>query len=193
MIGMGFALLYRQLKTQPRFGKMRTIMKSLLIISNTALLILLLPWHVQGSTYSARFWNEYNTDAIYLFLYDDHPSRDVIFQDVSLSSPGSWSVIEQSDNYVHLGGPGSAGPNAVIFDITLSDGSRSGRITSFRMEWAEYLDGIAVDSGTLSRTGNRWQVSDDFNSTVPTPIPGSTWLLLSGIFFLVGVRRHSRR
>ncbi|MDJ0722096.1 MAG: hypothetical protein QNJ04_10710 [Desulfobacterales bacterium] len=168
-------------------------MKTLLTISKIALLIVLLPLHVQASTYSTRFWNSHTTDAIYLFVYDDSTARDVIFQDVSLRNPSGWAVLDHTDTYIHLGGTDAADPGSVRFNITFSDGPGRDRITDFRLEWAEYLDGLSIDSGTLSRNGNNWRVSNDFNSAVPTPIPGSTWLLLSGIFFLVGVRRHSRK
>ena len=162
------------------------------------LVIILSPAAAMAATYSPTFMNEYQTDTIYLFLYDDNPRHDVIFQDISFSS-SSWSVTDQSNTYLHLSGP-AADPRDVRFNITFTDNRRTRHILPFTLEWAEYLNGgpstiDSMGSITLNRNGSRynWVASNEFNSTIPNPIPASTWLMLSGICFLVGVRRHSRK
>ncbi len=159
--------------------------------------LLVLPNTATAGTYRSNFWNEYQTDSIYLFLYDDNPSADVIFQDVRFSNP-SWTVAEQSDTYLHLSGP-AVDPWNIRFRITFTDNQSSRTILPFTLEWAEYLNGgpsaiDAMGSIELNRSGGRynWIASNEFNSVIPNPLPASTWLLVSGICFLVGVRRHTR-
>ncbi len=165
-----------------------------------AIVILFLPLHGHAATYNASFYNEYQTDAVYLFLYDERVNRDVIFADVTFSGPTSWMVADRTNTFLHFSGANAAGPGDLSFDITFADGRRSPNILPFTLEWTEYLNGgpSASDAmGSISLERNRGQLrlvaSRDFNSTVPTPLPGSTWLLMSGIFFLAGVRRHTRR
>jgi hypothetical protein len=165
-----------------------------------AILLFLMPLHGHAGIYTATFLNEFQTDAVYLFLYDDSRNHDVRFQDVTLTGPSSWGVAEQTDTFLQFSGVNEAGPGDLRFSITFEDGRNSRNMTPFTLEWAEYLNGSPSTSGamgTLSFERNRgslnWVASSDFNSTVPTPIPGSTWLLMSGLFFLAGVRRHNRR
>lgn len=164
-----------------------------------AIILLLAPIHGHAGTFTANFYNEYQTDAVYLFLYDDGP-RDVFFQDVTFSGPRTWEITDQTDTFLHFSGANEAGPRDLRFRITFADGHSGRNIQPFTLEWAEYLAGGPSTSnamGTLSYERNRgrlgWVASSDFTSTVPTPIPGSTWLLLSGIFFLAGVRRQTGR
>ena len=165
-----------------------------------ALILFLIPLNGQAGIYTATFLNEYQTDGLYLFLYDDSADHDVRFQDVTFNGPGSWEIAEQTDTFLHFSGANEAGPADLRFRITFTDDRNSRFITPFMLEWAEYLDGrpSASDAmGTLSLERRRgrlsWVATSDFNSTVHSPIPGSTWLLMSGIFFLAGVRRHTRR
>lgn len=165
----------------------------------TAVLIMTLPLDAAAGTYSGGYQNQYQTDSIYLFLYDDNPSLDAIFQDVNLSNPDSWSIVEHTDTYLNLKGL-SADPGSVMFDITFSDGRNPHtKMIDFRMEWAEYLNGAPSETnamGTLlvERKGKNynWSSTSDFSSPIPNPLPASTWMLLSGLFFLAGFRRHTR-
>lgn len=163
------------------------------------IIVLLMPGAALAGTYTQTFYNEFQTDSIYPFLYDDDKNHDVIFQSVDFTD-ASWSIAtSNSENtYLQLSGP-VVDPGALQFDITFTGGPNKYRIPSFTLEWAEYLNGVpsasdAMGAITLDRKGGSysWIVSNDFNSTVPTPLPASTWLLLSGLFFLVGVRRHTR-
>ena len=165
-----------------------------------AIIIFMLPPHALAASYHTTFSNKFQTDAVYLFLYDGSPNRDVIFQNVTFSGPSSWGVAVRTDTFLHFSGAHAAGPGDLNFDITFADGRISPNIIPFRLEWTEYLNGgpSASDAmGSLSLERNRGQLglvaSSSFNSTVPTPIPGSTWLLMSGIFFLAGVRRQTGR
>lgn len=176
-----------------------TIVKRLTTYSFGLLIVfaLLVPsTTVTAGNYSSTFWNEYQTDSIYLFLYDDNNRHDAIFQSVTFSN-ATWSVADQSDTYLHLSGP-EAGPWDIAFTLSITDNrNRNARIIPFTLEWAEYLNGSpsavdAMGSIEFTRGGNSWVASSDFNSTIPNPIPASTWLLLSGIGFLVGVRRQTR-
>ncbi len=158
--------------------------------------LLVLPRTAMAGTYSSTFWNEYQTDSIHLFLYDDSNRHDVIFESVTFSNV-TWSVADQSDTYLHLSGP-EAGPWDIGFTLSVTDNRNpNARIIPFTLEWAEYLNGSpstvdAMGSIAFTRGGNSWVASSDFNSAIPNPIPASTWLLLSGICFLVGVRRRTQ-
>ena len=165
-----------------------------------AIIIFIMPLHGHAGTYTTTFLNEFQTDAVYLFLDDVDPDYDVRFQDVTFRGPNSWGIAEQTDTFLQFSGTSEAGPNDLRFRITFQDNSSSRRIIPFTLEWAEYLNGSPSTSdamGTLSLERSRgrltWVATNDFNATVPTPIPGSTWLLMSGLFFLAGVRRHNRR
>jgi hypothetical protein len=162
-----------------------------------AIVILLQPLGAAAGIHSQSFTNGFQTDAIYLFLYDTQPSHDVIFEQVTFNS-AEWSIAAQSATYLELSGP-VVDPGNLQMNITFTDGRNASRILPFTLEWAEYLYGApsAADAmGTIALERNRggfnWVASDDFTSAVPSPLPASTWLLLSGLFFLVGVRRHTR-
>ena len=60
-----------------------------------AIILFLIPLNGHAGIYTATFLNEYQTDGLYLFLYDDSPAHDVRFQDVTFNGPGSWVVAEQ--------------------------------------------------------------------------------------------------
>ena len=137
-----------------------------------AIIIFIMPLHGHAGTYSATFLNEFQTDAVYLFLYDDRLNQDVRFQDVALTGPSSWGIAQQTDTFLNFSGTSEAGPGDLRFRITFNDDRNNPNIIRGRLNMV---------------------ASSDFNSTVPTPIPGSTWLLMSGLFFLAGVRRHNRR
>ena len=165
-----------------------------------AILLFIMPLHGHAGTYTATFLNEFQTDAVYLFLYDDRSNQDVRFQDVAFTGPSSWGIAQQTDTFLNFRGTSEAGPGDLRFRITFNDDRNNPNIIPFTIEWAEYLNGSPSTSdamGTLSMERDRgrltWVATNDFNSTVPTPIPGSTWLLMSGLFFLAGVRRHNRR
>ncbi len=158
---------------------------------------LVCPSNAISGTYTSTFWNEFRTDSIHLFLDDDSNRHDVIFQNVTFSDT-NWSIARQSDTYLHLSGP-EADPWNISFTLSFTDNRRASRILPFTLEWAEYMNGGpsatgAMGSIELNRRGSNynWVASNEFNSVIPNPIPASTWLLLSGICFLVGVRRHTR-
>ena len=164
------------------------------------------PSDLRAGSYAVDFNNKFDTDAIYLFLFnEDDNKKDVIFQEINFSTPSNWSVADFSPDYLHLTSTAAAIAGDFDYSITFSDGEKGNGANTFRIEWAEYLNGLPsgdTAQGSLTFSGSMnsapTPVSNDvFTSTVPgtvpTPIPASTWLLLSGIFFLVGVRRHARR
>jgi hypothetical protein len=163
-------------------------------------IMLLMPLDSVAGTYRGNFRNEYLTDSVYLFLYDEDPDADVIFQSARLNPSSDWFIAEQTDIYLWFSGP-AADPKSIKFNITFTDGRAARDMLPFTMEWAEYLNGsfAAPDAfGSLTRSprangsGYQWISSDEFSSPVPTPLPASTWLLVSGLLFLAGLRRYNQ-
>lgn len=155
------------------------------------IMVMSLPLDAKAGIYKGNFRNDYQADSIYLFLYDEAPDADVIFQNVRLNPASAWSAAAQTETYLWLSGP-AVSPKSVKFNLTFTDDRATRDILPFTLEWAEYLNGsfAAPDAfGSLMRgprqngAGYQWTASDAFSSPVPTPLPASTWLLLSGLFF----------
>jgi hypothetical protein len=124
-----------------------------------AIIVVLLPGAALAGTFTQTFRNGFETDAIYLFLYDDEPNPKVLFEQVTFNS-ASWSIADQSNpnTYLKLTGDAAFDSGNLRMTITLSDGPSANFTTPFSLEWAEYLNGAPSASdamGTITRQGKR--------------------------------------
>ena len=171
------------------------IRKSILYI---AFLLLALPLVLNAATLTQTFENEYETDAVYLFIINDSIGRDVTFDDDPVSIGGAaagWSTtLFDSESLVMQGTTIDAFSGS--FTVSFWDGRNGGgnpdAFFDFTLEWAEYLDGSMVAQGSIYYDdGGIYRTDDNFTSTVPTPVPASVWMLVSGLALLVGLRRSN--
>lgn len=168
------------------------------MIRNLILILLIMPFTATAATITESLYNDYQTDAIYLFIINDNQGRDIEFvtdpvvfgnaaTDWTTTLFDSESLVMQGTTIDSLSG---------LFDVTFWDGRTNGgnNTFDFTLEWAEYFNGVAVDQGSLYYLdGEITGADDNFTSTVPTPIPASAWMLVSGVALLVGIRRRSNK
>ncbi|MFZ5571962.1 MAG: hypothetical protein ACOZF0_16305 [Thermodesulfobacteriota bacterium] len=150
----------------------------------TTVLLTVFAASASAAPYWMNFWNEFNTDSVYLFI----TSGDVTFRDVDESRLApSWGVDTFESNRLIFTG-NDLGPNAGQFRIQFSDRD------SFVMEWAEVLDGVVQSghSGTLTFGTNGQIINAVYGPiTSAVPIPESAWLLGSALICFVGIRRKT--
>ena len=166
-------------------------------IRNLILILLIMPFTASAATITESLHNDYQTDAIYLFIINDGQGRDIEFVTdpvVFGDAATDWSTtLFDSESLVMQGA--TIDPESGLFDITFWDNRNRGGSNAFdfTLEWAEYFNGVAVGQGSLYYTnGDIVAANDNFTSTVPTPIPASAWMLVSGVALLVGIRRHNK-
>lgn len=168
-------------------------------IINLILLILIMPAAGRAATITKSLVNDYQTDTIYLFITNDDAGPGISFvSDPVVFGGGAagWSAtLFDTNTLVMQGAP--INPLSGQFDVAFWD-NRNGNgnpsaFFDFSLEWAEYLGGSAVGQGSLYYTNGAITGADgNFTSTIPTPIPASAWMLVSGITLLVGIRRYKK-
>lgn len=164
-----------------------------------AILIVILPLSARAALMTQSFVNEYQTDAIYLFILNDNRGADISFDTdpVSFGNAASgWSYTLYDTETLMMAG-NTIDPYNGLFDVTFTDNSnRPNRNTSqfdFTLEWAEYMGGTSVAQGSIYyQNGSITSFDDTFTSTVPTPLPASAWMLMSGLALFLGVRRYNK-
>lgn len=141
--------------------------------------ILLLTGTVSAAPWTQGFVNSYQTDNIQLWITDG----GVDFLGWT-TSRRDWSEDAFDSNYLAISGR-QRNAGRLSFNVQFSD------TADFTMEWAELLGGTVMGSGTAYYTGTSrsWNFTDEPASSLATPISGSVWLLLSGGFAVIGVRR----
>lgn len=163
------------------------------------MILLMIPAAVSAATISQSFLNDYQSDAIYLFIINDNVGRDISFVADPVVYGGAatgWSTtLFDSESLVMQGTTINA--LSGIFDVTFWDNRNGGGnptgFFDFTLEWAEYLGGAEVAQGSLYYDNGGITGSDgNFTSTVPTPVPASVWMLFSGLALFVGIRRHNK-
>ncbi len=155
-------------------------MKNIAII--TALMLAMFAASASAAPYWMNFWNEYNTDSVYLFI----TSGSVTFNNVDATSLApTWSTTTFEPTRLIFSG-NDLSPYGGQFRIQFSDQD------SFVMEWAEVLNSAISQSGTIT-FGTNGQVIGAVNGPITSavPIPESIWLLGSALICFVGIRRKT--
>jgi hypothetical protein len=184
--------------TNDRIKGVDTDMKLKTLIT-LAILIVILPLSARAALMTQSFVNEYQTDAIYLFILNDNRGADISFDTdpVSFGNAASgWSHTLFDTETLMMAG-NTIDPFNGSFDVTFTDNSnRPNRNTNqfdFTLEWAEYLGGTSVGQGSIYyQNGSMTSFDDTFTSTVPTPLPASAWMLMSGLALFFGIRRYNK-
>jgi hypothetical protein len=164
------------------------------------MILLMIPVVASAATISQSFLNDYQSDAIYLFIINDNVGRDISFQTDPVvyggAATGWTTTLFDSESLVMQGT--TIIPLSGLFDVTFWDNRNGGGnptgFFDFSLEWAEYLGGAAVAQGSLYYDNGAIVGADgNFTSTVPTPVPASAWMLFSGLALFVGIRRHNNK
>ena len=155
-----------------------------------------MPFPAEAATTTQTLLNDHQTDAIYLFIVNDQTDPFIRFAadpvDFGRDAVG-WSSTLFEDNTALLMQGDAIDPRQGRFRVTFDDGLPGGGRDSFdfTLEWAEYYQGTSLEQGSIYYSNGRYTGFDDsFNSTVPTPVPASVWMLVSGLGLLVGLRRY---
>ncbi len=167
-------------------------------ILSLILILMTLPVAASAATLTTNdFYNEYQSDAIYLFIINNNTGRDISFVDDPIVFDGAtagWTTTLFSPEALVMQGA-TIDPYTGNFDVTFWD-NRNGNgnptgFFDFTLEWAEYLGGTAVAQGSIYYSNGGITGTDgNFTSTIPTPVPASLWLAISGLTLLVGLRRY---
>jgi hypothetical protein len=170
---------------------MKKMKRTLLI--GCMILVLMMPVVVSAATLNFVYENQYETDMIRFDIIDVTSGRNLDFFDVPLigwdisTDAAGWTdyIINDRDSLVF-----SAPANASImgeannFNLWIWDWAWEDDFSNFdfTLAWTESLDGNVQGAGTI-----------DFEDgvMVPTPLPASAWMLLSGLAMFVGVRRRN--
>lgn len=161
------------------------------------LILMAIPVAASAATFTQSFTNENPADAIYLFIINDNVGRDISFVDDPVNfgdAAAGWNTtLFGTETLVMQGTTIDAYTGS--FDVTFWD-NRDGNgnptgFFDFTLEWAEYSNGSALAQGSIYYTNGGITGADgNFTSTVPTPVPASLWLAISGLALLVGIRRR---
>ncbi|MCC7410062.1 MAG: hypothetical protein IT495_00300 [Gammaproteobacteria bacterium] len=150
-----------------------------------------------AATTTARFSNDYTSDAIYLWSADPATLLD----SVSFGGAASaWTASTLTPTHLAMTGPLLA-PAAGRFDVTFSyTPPASSGAASVSFEWAEVLWAGGVPTiqgaGTLALYGrSTWRASGSFSHTadiaaLATPLPPSVVLFAGAIAGMIVVRRR---
>lgn len=139
-----------------------------------------------GPIMNMNFNNEFETDAIYLFLLDTNRTFENVYNLPDVGG-NSWETIVFEPNSIVMRGD-TLNPGQGSFGITFSRGG------GFTLEWAEMLGGTINESGTLTFSGSGNVTSQQYGAiTSPVPIPEGFWLLGSGLLCFFGIRRKQYR
>jgi len=167
-------------------------------ILSLILILLAMPMLASAATLTQYdFYNEYQADAIYLFIINDNTGQDISFVNDPVVFDGAttgWTTTVFNPEALVMQGS-AIDPYTGNFDVTFWD-NRGGNgnpngFFDFTLEWAEYLGGTAMAQGSIYYTNGSITGADgNFTSTIPTPIPASLWLAISGLTLLVGIRRY---
>lgn len=170
------------------------------LIAYIFLILLAFPPLLNAAIFTQTFLNEYESDAIYLFIKNvDEIGRSVVFDDDPVDfglAAGAWSsTLVDSESLIMQGA--SIAPLSGSFTVSFWDErdgkGNAGKDFDFTLEWAEYFKGAAVAQGSIYYLdGEDYATDGNFTSTVPAsvPVPASVWMLVSGLALLVGLRRY---
>ena len=163
----------------------------------TLMMIMVFPAIARAALINQSFVNEYRTDAVYLFIINDNRSADISFETNPVSfgdDATDWTyTLFGSETLLMEGDP--IDPYSGSFRVSFTDNSprRNTNQFDFTLEWAEYLGGVSVGQGSIYyQNGTIDRFDGNFTSTVPTPLPASAWLLMSGLALFVGFRRYTK-
>jgi len=144
-----------------------------------AILVLIFAGISYSAPFTQAFRNDFQTDSIFLFI-----TKGIVEFDKWQQVPKDWEVGYDQADMLSISGP-MVDPGEK-FRVKFSDRG------TFTLEWAEFLDGVLIGSGSLFAVdGNFVGANNSFASQaqIPTPITGTMWLLGSGIVFLFCARR----
>ena len=136
-----------------------------------------------AAPYSMSFWNEFQADAVYLYINQG----GITFNSASLGGAASGWTINSPLNTDRLVLSGSMiNPSTGLFGIVFSNRK------AFTMQWAEMLNGAIQESGTLTfNNGGNITSATYGTGASAVPIPESIWLLGSALICFVGIRRKA--
>jgi hypothetical protein len=168
------------------------------LITCLSAILLMMPVTASAATFDQFFYNEYQTDGVYLFILNDSVDTDIHFDADPVAFGGTasgWSTTLYDPETLYMQGT-TIDPFDGNFTITFTDndGSTGTDVLDFTMEWAELLGGTVLAQGSLYyMDGNISSADPNFTSTIPTPVPASVWMLFSGLAFVIGIRRNSKK
>jgi len=150
-------------------------------ILNLIVLLMMSATACYAAPISQTYKNEYQTDQIYLFITEGN----VEFSDWD-KLPKGWELGTQETNLLAASGKEIKPGKMFQYDIDVKG--------SYSLQWAELLNGVVQGSGSLFAENGRFVgSSDEFTSTLHTPIANSIWLLGSGLIGLVCLSRQVMR
>lgn len=158
--------------------------------------VFLLPLQAEAGSITRTLMNDHRTDAIYLFIVNDETDPFIRFADDPVDyrrDAVGWSSTLFDDNSTLLMQGAAVDPRQGRYRVTFADGLTGGGNASFdfTLEWAEYFQGTLLEAGSIYYTNGSFTGFDGtFTSTVPTPVPASVWMLVSGLALVVGLRRY---
>lgn len=162
-----------------------------------AVVFFMLTFGAEAATITRTFLNDQTTDAVYLFIVNDQDDPFIRFADEPVrflldADANGWQSMLFDDNTTLMMYGDAIDPRSGRFRVTFQDGLTGGGNGGFdfRLEWAEYFQGGVLDQGSLYYSNGGYTGLDNtFTSSVPTPVPASVWMMVSGLALLVGLSR----
>lgn len=161
-------------------------------------ILLMMPVAASAATFDQFFYNEYQTDGVYLFILNDSVDTDIHFEADPVAFGGTasgWSTTLYDPESLYVQGT-MIDPFDGNFTVSFTDnnGSTGTDVLDFTMEWAEFANGTSLAQGSLYYLDGIISSADgNFTSTIPTPVPASVWMLFSGLAMFIGIRRRTAK
>lgn len=156
------------------------------------ILFFIFPAVASAATLDYVYQNEYATDEIRFDIINVTSGAIVDFWDIPSmgwdihTSASNWTdVVSNFHSTVLFSAPAGSSiqPGLEVFNLSHWNRSFASNALDdfdFVLQWAEYNGGILQGEDTIA-----------FVDGIPTPLPASAWMLLSGLAMLVGIRRRN--
>jgi hypothetical protein len=166
------------------------------ILFGSMLLFLIIPVVASAARWEFNYTNAFTSDEINFEITNVTSGANLSFFDMLIWSPDSGGAAADWTYQVNTPPPslafsassgGSIASGSGAFSMWFYNGDFFGTALDdfdFTLAWTESIGGAIQGSGTI-----------DFvdGNVVPTPIPASAWMLLSGLAMFIGIRRRNVR